>query len=190
MIIISCSKNEVSINEDIPIDIYHYDWDPDTVVFLGSIDSIIIDLNNDNIDDLIFRNQTAYGSAPGGGETYTLYSTSEVESVNEALKISMGTHNTPTGSNYLDWNCLSFNDPILNELTWENSFYLIGYVHGSGDIGVWNHNDHEGYIGLKFETNQSTYFGWIKINKDSGTAFCEYAISETNNATILAGQSE
>ena len=59
-------------------------------------------------------------------------------------------------------------------------------------VGVWDRNDYDGYIGLKFEMNQSTYFGWIKLTDSmwSMVRLDKYAISETQNAVIYTGQSE
>lgn len=183
-IIMSCSKNE-TIN---PIEVFYHDWDPDTLIILGENGSFSIDLNNDNIDDLKFESERNLGFSPSGG-SYVISSFRKVFSVNEDLKISLGKQHPNAAHSYSDWNCLKFSDWISNGLTWRDNFILSGYVNGWGNVGVWNYNDFENYIGLKFEMNQSTYFGWIKLT-DLIVRLDEYAISETQNAVIYTGQSE
>lgn len=187
-IIMSCSKNE-TIN---PIEVFYHDWDPDTLFYLGENDSFAIDLNNDNIDDLKFERETNYGFSPSGGD-YFISSRKNVSSLNEDLKISLGKQHPNSVLSYSGWNCLKFSDWISNALTWGDNFNLNGYVAQFGEsFGVWDRNDYDGYIGLKFEMNQSTYFGWIKLTDTlySMVRLDKYAISETQNAVIYTGQSE
>ena len=191
VLIASCSKDEpLSIDTSVSTEINHYDWNPDTLIF----DSLLIDLNNDNIDDLKFLIEKIYqGTSPSGGPYYNYFA--KCISVNPELKISLGVEMNPSQQ---EWDCLEFEDSISTNLTWKNSFTLNGEVIIAGSIGIWDMNNSYGYIGLKFESTQATYFGWININSNYNplldkryeiTCF-EYAVSETSNFIIKAGQIE
>lgn len=191
LLIISCSKDEV-INNNISfnIDVNHYNWSPDTLI----VDSFLIDLDNDYDNDLKFLIKKDYqGTSPSGGSYYNYFA--QCSSINSNLKVSLGNEVVNSQSN---WNCLKFNHSISNNLTWKKSFNLKGTVVGAGEIGFWDINDNDGYIGLKFETNGIINFGWIKaevnnnyfIDKRYEIKCLEYAISETQNALIKAGQTE
>lgn len=191
LLIVSCSKDELSNNNSSnSIEINYYAWSPDTLI----VDSMLIDLNNDSINDIKFLIEKDYqGTSPSGGPYYNYFA--RCISVNSNLKISLGTE---VDAVQQEWNCLLFDNSISNNLTWENSFILHGEVINAGAIGVWDTNDSEGYIGVKFESNLSTNFGWIYINTNYNsfidkkyeiTCF-SYAISETNNSNIKAGQKE
>jgi hypothetical protein len=188
---VSCAKeDQLNNNNSTSIEISYHDWNPDILV----VDSILMDLNNDNLDDLKFLIEKNYqGTSPSGGPYYNYFA--RCISVNPNLKVSLGTEVDPSQQ---DWNCLELNDPISNNLTWKNSFILNGQVIVAGAIGFWDTNDAEGYIGFKLESNGITNFGWIRINvnytsfidKRYEIACLEYAISETNNSIIRAGQIE
>ncbi|NVK65035.1 MAG: hypothetical protein HWE22_10635 [Flavobacteriales bacterium] len=191
ILIISCSKDEtLNGNGSSTIEINYFDWNPDTLV----IDSILIDLQSDGVNDIKFLIEKDYqGLSPSGGPYYNYFA--RCLSINPNLRVSLGTELNPSQQ---DWNCLKFNDLISNNLTWNSSFILNGQVIYAGAIGVWDTNDTEGFIGTKLESNGQTNFGWIKINVNSNSfidkrfeIMCfEYAISETNNVTINAGQTE
>jgi len=190
-LIISCSK-EVTLDDNgtSPIEINYFDWNPDTLV----TDSILIDLQNDGADDIKFLIQKDYqGTSPSGGPYYNYFA--RCLSINPNVTVSLGTELDPSQQ---DWDCLKYNHSISNNLTWNNSFILNGRVIAAGSIGFWDTNDTEGYIGIKIESNGVTNFGWIRVNVTYNSAIdkryeimcLEYAISETNNATINAGQTE
>ena len=191
ILIASCSKDKsVNNSNSSGIEVNHHDWNPDTLV----VDSILIDLNNDNLNDLKFLIEKDYqGTSPGEGNYYNYFA--KCISINSNLKVSLGTAVHPDQQN---WNCLELNDLIFNDLTWSKSFILKGQVIGAGGIGIWDKNNAEGYIGLKLKSNGMTNFGWIKVNVDYNTSIdkhykiiCyEYAISELNNSIIKAGQIE
>lgn len=188
MLIASCSKDKLINNTSAKIN--YFNWDPDSLV----VDSIVVDLNNDNFDDLKFLVQRNYqGTSPSGGSYYNYFAT--CTSINSALKISLGTELNPSQQT---WDCLEFNALISNNLTWNDSYILKGQVISAGAIGVWDTNNPGEYIGIKLESNGASYFGWIKasvnynysIEKRYEITCFEYAISETNNATLKAGQKE
>lgn len=190
-LIISCSK-EVTLDDNgtSPIEINYFDWNPDTLV----TDSILIDLQNDGDDDIKFLIRKDYqGTSPSGGPYYNYFA--RCLSINPNVTVSLGTELDPYQQ---DWDCLKYNHLISNNLTWNSSFILNGRVIGAGLIGFWDTNDTEGYIGIKIESNGVTNFGWIRVNVTYNSVIdkryeimcLEYAISETNNATINAGQTE
>lgn len=191
LLIVSCAKEDQLIDDNsASIEITYHDWNPDTLVF----DSILVDLNNDNFNDLKFFIEKDYqGTSPSGGPYYNYFA--KCISVNHNLTVSLGIEVDPSQR---DWNFLEFNNLISNNLTWDSSFVLKGQVVSAGGIGLWDRNDTEGYIGIKFESTEVTNFGWIKVDVNYNsivdkhyeiTCF-EYAISETNSTIIKAGQIE
>lgn len=180
LLFISCTKEQTPLA---PIVINHYDWNPDSLV----VDSMLVDLNNDNADDIKFLIERVYqGATPSGGPYYNYFA--KCISVNSEVTISLG--NAP--------NCIMTNDLISDELTWETSKILKGQVIAAGDIGDWNICNADGYIGIRFESNGEVFYGWIRVDVNYNDALekryeiiCfEYAMSETSNAFIEAGQIE
>lgn len=191
VLMIACSKDDPApSNNASSMEIDHHDWDPDTLV----VDSILIDLNNDSSSDLKLVAEKIYqGTSPSGGPYYNYFA--KCISVNTDLQISIGTEVDPAQQ---VWNCLELNDPISTDLTWYDSFILKGQVISAGAIGTWDTNANEGYIGIKFESNGTRNFGWIKVNvnyngliENRYEIICfEYALSGTDDAIIHAGQVE
>ena len=110
ILIISCSKDDtLNGNGSSTIEINYFDWNPDTLV----IDSILIDLQSDGINDIKFLIEKDYqGFSPSGGPYYNYFA--RCLSINPNLRVSLGTELNPSQQ---DWNCLKFNDLISNNLT-------------------------------------------------------------------------
>lgn len=189
----ACSKDETTttpIPPPPPAKISYYDWSPDIEVY----DSVFIDLNHDSIADIRFQCSKVYqGSSPSGGAYYNYFV--NCLSANANVGVSLGVETDP--SQRL-WDCLLTDDIISDSLTWNDSFTLEGSVIVAGGIGIWDINPvHEGYVAFRIKSAESSNFGWLRIHTEFNafaeryeiTCF-EYAISETANKTIKAGQKE
>ena len=102
------------------------------------------------------------------------------ESLNPELSISW------RPENFYKFN---FGDTISDSCVWSNIYTLdrIGpSLCGSG--GRWRDNGNEGYLGLKFTSNNESNYGWIKVLV--GFRCFGYAVSQTKGAVITVGQKE
>jgi len=184
----SCTKEKEEEIQLIPptmvtYNINHFDWIPDTT----TTDSILLDFDGDNIFDLKFLVEKTYqGSTPSGGPYYNYFS--KVISLNNNLLISLGTE---LDTSFQTWNCIEYGDLISENLTWKSSFILNGSVIFAGSIGLWDTNNNQGYLCLKFMTNQNNKWGWINLTSTiNNITLNEYAINENINQLIKAGQTE
>ena len=185
LLLLTCSKDDSPTDEPDSTVIHHFDWNPDLIV----LDSILIDLNQDNVDDLMLHVEKRYeGTRPNGGPYYNYFAW--VKALNSATKVSAGV----SSQNACD--CIEHDESIDSALTWEDTIELRGSVIAAGAIGYWDNSTPHGYVGLKMESGSSTYYGWLKtdVSEDSSldrrysfTCYA-YGMSETANGTIKAGQ--
>jgi hypothetical protein len=183
-VFVSCSNDQP--NPAIELDLV--DWNPDSVV----VDSFELDINNDAIHDIQLKIEKSYqGTSPSGGPYYNYFT--KVIALHPEVQLTLGKLEYPPQQ---VWNCLHLNTPITSDLTWGDAFVLKGQVIAAGNIGVWDINTSEGFVGIRYTENNNDYFGWIKLSVDYDAFLdkryritCyEYAFSRTENLILLAGQ--
>jgi hypothetical protein len=140
-----------------------------------------IDLNNDNSIDFILTCSSWYHFV-SASDPCANYNTSMVISGTSASnKVSIA-------GNYNIANHFQMNESIDNYQTWSNSATLM--LNSALAPFSTNFNS-DVFLGLKMTTTEGDYFGWIHIDKNGfDISVLSYAIHQTLNCTIQAGQKE
>ena len=199
-VFIGCSK-ENNLEPDIPIAecIIYTELDPyfritsvDSLIPHGSgcgyipspsdsTASISLDINNDTVVDFILSCKSWYNFVSASGPCAN-YNTSIV------LSGTSNENKVGISGNYNIVKQYVLNDVIDNSQQWSNTAMLM--LSSVSAPFATNFNDTI-YLGLKINTDQGDYFGWIYIDKNGyDITVISYAMNQTANSSIDAGQTE
>lgn len=155
------------------------DVDPDEVIELGGLFNI--DFNDDGTDDIsisVFDADQGAGAvvfATGNGSNGNLGSNG-----NGFVGFSSGNYGYPLS---LEEGAI-INDTQLIDVRGDLNFYSCGYSGSQFCDGQ------DGFLGISFELNGNTHFGWVGLNVDpSGSPITvfDYAFNATPDEPIAAG---
>jgi hypothetical protein len=198
--IIGCSKeNDLETENPIIESITYTELNPniqitsvDSLIYHGSgcgyvpspsdsTASISLDINNDNVVDFTLSCNSWYNFVSASGPCAN-YNTSIV------LSGTSNENKVGISGNYNIVKQYVLNDVIDNSQQWSNTAMLM--LSSASAPFATNFNDTV-YLGLKINTDQGDYFGWIYIDKNGyDVKVISYAVNQTVNSSINAGQTE
>ncbi|RFC54716.1 hypothetical protein [Brumimicrobium aurantiacum] len=198
--IIGCSKeNDLDPVSPIADDITYSELNPN--IHLTSVDSLIyhgsgcgyvpspsdstasvsFDIDNDNVVDFTLSCNSWYNFVSASGPCAN-YNTSIV------LSGTSNNNKVAINGNYNIVKKHDLNDVIDNSLLWSNTARL---MLSSASAPFETNFDDTVYLGLKINTDQGDYFGWIYIDKNGyDVTVKSYAFNQSVNNSINAGQTE
>jgi hypothetical protein len=138
-----------------------------------------LDLNNDGVIDFIL---TTFKEGIGfGGQGYMV-----------GVKVLSLSTNSILVSSISNAAALTSSDIIQSTSIWQSGMkYLRVYYSLSGTAGNWSTINNK-YLGLKFNVNGQSYFGWVLLSvsvssSQATVTIKSYAYDTTPNHSILAG---
>ena len=185
--------------------IIYTDVDPDALYYTGGNDTCSLDLNNDGNIDFLIVQLTWQVPCPGGGEPACAATSTRPRSW---VRITpTGTNDVRVAAPYASQ--LPQGDAIDPALAWSNSSGLALMTQGTPQClpwqfggytciqglysGAWWGTDSYSYpyfLGLRFDSAGSTYYGWARVGVSSmanSFTLMSYAYNSVPDEPILAG---
>jgi hypothetical protein len=192
--IIGCSKDNAILDS-----IAYTELDPsiqitsvDSLVYHGSgcgyvpspsdsTASISFDINDDSIDDFTITCNSWYNFVSASGPCVNYNTSIVLSGTSDENKVSIAE----------DYNIVKrydLNEVIDNSQQWSNTAML---MLSSATAPFTTNFNGATYLGLKVNTEQGDYFGWIYIDKNGyDVTIISYALNQSINNSIYAGQIE
>lgn len=143
--------------------------------------SISFDINNDSVVDFTLSCNSWYNFVSASGPCAN-YNT------NIVLTGTSGENKVGIADNYNIVKRYVLNEEIDNSHQWSNTAMLM--LSSATAPFATNFNDTV-YLGLKINTAQGDYFGWVYIDKNGyDVTVISYALNQSVNSSINAGQTE
>ncbi|GEM_PF-6865834 len=182
LVLASCRKDKVQIIEDAPTYSVEYTNWSNTVI----TDSLLLDLNGDNIPD--FRLKLYEYIAGQTGNVFYWNNLTRITALNDDFSFSFGKEYSQS-----NFDCLRLNDLIDENITWygngvSHNFHTNIFSGQYLQVGLWDIFDHDNHIGYRQKSGDSYCYGWIELNTSlSEIVLVESAVNTTPNEEIPTG---
>ena len=158
----------------------------------GTTDTIEIDFDGDTVTEFVFDFRDGVGP-----NVYSSFSNWAAVAGNDANDLFVNTDPSPFGGQPYGPNNLAAGSVISAGLSFQGDGPLqLAYTSylPTSNFGPFNTTTPTGYVGVQFDFNGSTVFGWIGVTVDGDVSVGDAAITvtgfafESNGGPIQAGQ--